>query len=115
MLDFTATKIDEFFKFHTDGKNYTSRGLKLWDGFVYRHGRDGACPVSTTVRKQEAMHKTMPCTIKNDFIATESGQITSLNFSYNTHNKKGIQENFITIIDNSDSFIHVLQINAYVY
>ncbi|MDR0574020.1 MAG: DUF1573 domain-containing protein [Tannerella sp.] len=37
-----------------------------------------------------------------------------LNFSYNTHKKKGIQENFITLIANTDSLVHILQINAYV-
>ena len=38
-----------------------------------------------------------------------------LTFLYNTHNRIGKQDNFITILANTDSLIHILQINAYVY
>ena len=37
-----------------------------------------------------------------------------LAFLYNTRNKTGKQENYITIIANTDSLVHLLQINAYV-
>jgi hypothetical protein len=37
-----------------------------------------------------------------------------LNFSYNTRNKKGFQENYIILTTNTDSVVHLLQINAYV-
>jgi hypothetical protein len=35
-----------------------------------------------------------------------------LTFMYKTHNKRGYQENFISIIANTDSLVHILQINA---
>jgi Protein of unknown function (DUF1573). len=38
-----------------------------------------------------------------------------LTFSYNTLNKIGKQNNFITIIANTDSLVHILEINADVY
>lgn len=37
-----------------------------------------------------------------------------LTFNYSTYNKIGLQENFICIIANTDSLVHLLQINAYV-
>lgn len=37
-----------------------------------------------------------------------------LSFIYDTHNKMGYQENFITIIANTDSLVHMFQVNAYV-
>lgn len=37
-----------------------------------------------------------------------------MSFSFQTFNKAGIQENYISIIANTDSLIHLLQINAYV-
>lgn len=37
-----------------------------------------------------------------------------MQFSYNTFNKKGQQENFILLTANTDSIVHALQINAFV-
>ncbi|MDR2953816.1 MAG: DUF1573 domain-containing protein [Prevotella sp.] len=37
-----------------------------------------------------------------------------MNFSFKTFNKYGKQENYICIIANTDSLIHLLQINAYI-
>ena len=37
-----------------------------------------------------------------------------LTFLFDTKNRTGKQENFITIIANTDSLVHILQINAYV-
>lgn len=38
-----------------------------------------------------------------------------LTFLFDTKNRTGKQDNFITIIANTDSLVHLLQINAYVY
>jgi hypothetical protein len=49
---------------------------------------------------------------KNTILSKDTCLLT---FTYNTHNKKEYQENFITLIANTDSLVHILQINAYVY
>lgn len=44
----------------------------------------------------------------------QPGDTSLLNFTYNTFGKSGKQENYILITANTDSLIHVLQINAHV-
>ena len=38
----------------------------------------------------------------------------TLNFTYNTQNKQGIQEEYISIYANTDSLVHLLKIKAFV-
>jgi hypothetical protein len=44
----------------------------------------------------------------------QPGDTCLLSFTYNTFSKEGEQENYIFITANTDSVIHILQINAYV-
>lgn len=37
-----------------------------------------------------------------------------LNFSFNTHHKQGYQSNFIFIVTNTDSIVHLLELKSIV-
>lgn len=42
------------------------------------------------------------------------GDTCQLNFTYNTQNKQGFQEEFICIYANTDSLVHLLKIKAFI-
>lgn len=61
----------------------------------------------------ESVHPGCGCTTSNiskDTILSKDSCL--LSFQYNTHSKMGYQENYITIIANTDSLVHMLQVKA---